>query len=418
MADRPVIVTGFVPATLTSLSQFQPDHSVIVIEEPDVVRKRQVSQKLADFPVVRELIAWEYQLPGAADAFVNTHADLRPAAAAPVQEYATLFIARLAERYGLPGMGLGAAELLRDKSLLRKVTRAAGIANPESQAVAGPQQVREFMAGHPGPVVLKPANRQAAVGTWILRSAAEVDLAWTECIQQDEGAVVPDRPMPLRMLVERYVHGPEYSVEMLVRDGTPIFSNVTDKVLYPGPRPIEVGHLVPADIPVQLTELLCQQTARVLGAVGFGTGVVHCEWIMSDGVPYLVECAGRFAGDGIHELIDRAYETDLVPVFWTMMKGQPLPEPLPRRATRAAAVRFLHVEPGEVHSIDGLEEARAVPGVTGCDVSVHPGDQVRELRSSWDRIGSAIAVAPTAAEAIRRAEEAIAHVQVKVVAAD
>lgn len=416
MADRPVIVAGFVAATLTSLSQFQPDHSVIVIEEPDVVRKRQVSQKLVDFPVVRELVAVEYQLPGAADAFVNAHADLRPAAAAPVQEYATLFIARLAERFGLPGMGLGAAELLRDKSLLRKVTRAAGIANPESQAVQGPQQVREFMAAHPGTAVLKPANRQAAVGTWILQSPAEVDLAWAECVQQDEGVVVPDRPMPLRMLVERYIHGHEYSVEMLVRNGTPIFSNVTDKVLFPGPRPIEVGHMVPADIPAELTELLCQQTARVLAAVGFGTGVVHCEWIMSDDVPYLVECAGRFAGDGIHELIDRAYETDLVPVFWSMMKGDPLPEPLPRRAAQAAAVRFLHVEPGEVHSIDGLEEARAVPGVTGCDVSVQPGDQVRELRSSWDRIGSAIAVAPTAAEAMRRAEEAIAHVQVKVVA--
>jgi biotin carboxylase len=414
MTDRPVVVMGFVPVALTSLAEFQPAGSVVVIEEPDVAQKRGARAKVADSPVARELIEWEYQLPGAADEFVNAHPDLRPAAVAPLQEYATPFAARLAERYGLPGAGLGAALLLRDKSLLRKVTGVAGIANPESAPVDSPRQVRDFMAANPGPAVLKPANRQAAVGTMIVRAAGDVDRAWAECVEQDEGVYVPDRPMPLQMLAERYLSGPEYSVEMLVDRGAPVFANVTDKVLYPGPRPIEAGHLVPADIPPELWAALIDQTAAVLRAVGFGTGIVHCEWIVVAGRPYLVECAGRFAGDGVIELVDRAYRVDMVPAFYALMKGEPLPRPLPRRAELGAAVRFLHVEAGEVLSIDGLDEARAVPGVTSCDVSVQPGDHVRELHSSWDRVGSAIACAPTAAEAMRRAQDALDRVQVKV----
>jgi len=67
--------------------------------------------------------------------------------------------------YGLPGAGYGAATVLRDKEVLRKVSAAAGIANPESVPVSGPAEVAALMARWGRPVVLKPANRQASLGT-------------------------------------------------------------------------------------------------------------------------------------------------------------------------------------------------------------------------------------------------------------
>lgn len=414
MSERPVTVIGFVPAALASLAEFRPDRSVILIEEPDVVRKRGVRAAAADAPVVRELIEWEYQTPGAADEFFALHGDLRPAAVAAIQEYGTPFAARLAERYGLPGAGLGAVQLFRDKSLLRRVTRAAGVTNPASVGVEGPEEVRAFMAARSGPVILKPADRQASVGTRILHSAAEVEQAWRECVLQDEGVYVPDRPVPLRMLVEECVRGSEYSVEMLVDDGVPLFRNVTAKTLFPGPRPVELGHLVPAAVPDAVRDLLCAQTERVLRAVGFGTGIVHCEWIVADGTPYLVECAGRWAGDGIMDAIERAYPVPLVRNFWSLMMGEKPAGPFPGRAGQSVAIRFLDVGAGVVESVQGAEEAAALPGVVSCDVTVRPGDEAREVRSSWDRAGRAVACAPTGAEAERRAADALRRVEVKV----
>lgn len=183
------------------------------------------------------------------------------------------------------------------------------------------------------------------------------------------------------------------------------------KVLYPGVRPIELGHVVPAELSDDLGTLLRQRTADVLRAVGFGSGIVHCEWIVRDGVPYLVECAGRFAGDGIAELIERAYPIPLVRHFYTLMRGDELP-PLPQRAEGAAAVRFLQVEPGEVTAVEGVDEAKALPGVVRRSVTVAPGGTVRELRSSWDRVGSVMACADSPGEAMRLAEKAAAQVRV------
>jgi biotin carboxylase len=412
--NKPVVIVGFVTGALPALLEFQSDRSVIFVEEPDIVRKRGVRAALAGSDLVRDLIEWEYHLPGRADEFYHAHRDLDPSAVVPLLEYATPFAARLAERYGVPGAGFGAAQILRDKALLRRVSRAAGIANPDSEAVRGPADVLAFMARHPGPVVLKPANRQAAVGTQVVYEPAEVERAWLHCVAQDEGVYVPDRTMELRMLVERYVAGEEYSVEMLVRDGAALFSNVTGKRLFPGPRPIESAHVVPADIASELTGLLVGQTQRLVDAVGFRDGIVHCEWIVADGTPNLVECAGRFAGDGIVELIQRAYPVRLVCAYYAVMKGQPLPGPLPRRARGGAAVRFLAVGPGLVAGVSGVPEAATADGVFRCDVSVAAGDRCAGLRSSWDRVGDVMVSADGPAEALRLAEAAAGLIRLDV----
>ena len=411
--EKPVVLVGFVSAALSALETIQPADSVVWIEEPDVVRKRSVHEKLDGAAVVRELIEWEHCLPGKADEFYDKHSALDPAAVIPLTEYATPFAARLADRYGVPGAGYEAARTLRDKGVLRQVTRAAGIANPESVSVTSPADVLEFLERSPGPIVLKPANRQASLGVQVIHSADEVEQAWADCLVQDEGELVPDRPMELRMLAEQYVTGHEFSVEMLVRGGEPLFVNVTGKQLFPGTRPVESAHVVPADIPAELAEKLGGETRRVLAAAGFRDGIVHCEWIVADGVPHLVECAGRFAGDGIIALIQRAYPVELVRSYYAVMKGEPLPE-LPRRAEGGAAVRFLSIEPGVITDIRGVEEAEKAEGVFSCDVEVEVGHRFTGLSSSWDRIGDVMVSAGSPAEALRLADAAAAMIEIDV----
>ncbi|MER5862946.1 ATP-grasp domain-containing protein [Kitasatospora sp. NPDC002040] len=411
MTEQPWIIVGYVPV-LPFIKEFAPG-SVIVIEEPDVVRNRDIKSALQDAEMLRELIEWEYQLQAAADEFYNTYPDLNPALVAPMVEYATPFAARLAERYGLAGASAGAAQVMRDKSLLRRVTRAAGIGNPASREVKSVDEVREFVDVYPGSIVLKPANRQASVGTKVLHSLEHLDEAWQECISQDEGVMVPERERELRMLVEQFVHGDEYSVELLVREGEVLFSNVTGKLLYPGPRPIELGHTVPAaGISDELSALLVQLTGQVLQAVDFSSGMVHCEWIVSEGRPFLVECAGRFPGDGIPMLIEEAYRIDLAKEFYTVMRGG-RPEPLPQRAARGAAVRFLAAAPGEVVSVDGVEEARTRPGVLSLSLHLEPGDTVRELLSSWDRVGSVMTTGADSTEAMANAEAVLGAIRIE-----
>lgn len=414
---RPIVLVGYSMAWQNALAAYDPDGRFVFVEEPDVVRKREVGAYLDAAGIAFELIPWEYHLPAAADRFYLAHPRLAPAAIVPVIEYAVPFAARLAERYGVPGAGLGAAQLLRDKNLLRQATAEGGVINPQSQPVSGPDEVRAFMRRSGRTVILKPANRQASVGTRVIERLADVEDVWAQCIDQDEGIVVPDRPMPLQMLVEEYVDGEEFSVEMLVRDGEPQFANVTQKLLFPGVRPVEMGHTVPADLPRHLAELLRVHTRRVLDAVGFGTGYVHCEWIISRGLPHLVECAGRMPGDFIVPLIDRAWGIDSLALFLCLMRGQPLAA-TPPEARAGAAIRYFEAPSGMVVNVTGVEEARQVDGVLDVEVDVEPGDCVSEVASSWDRAGFVIAEAATPRAAMHLAAKTAARVRVEVAGED
>jgi biotin carboxylase len=412
-SDGSVMFTGYTAGGLRGLGKYLPDGSAVFIDEPDVLRKRDAAVTGAQVPTLRELIGWEiYETDGAADRFYNANRQRRPAGILPVSDYCVPFAARLAERYGVRGAGYAAARALRDKQLLREITRAAGIANPESVAVRGPAEVKAFMAEIGGPIVLKPANRQAAIGTKIVSEPGAIDAAWLECTDQDEGVFLPDRPLPLRMLAERYIRGEEFSVELMFRSGRMAFGGVTRTLLFDGSRPVEQGHLFPADIGAELTKRLLDDTVRVLDAVGMDSGWTHCEWRVEDGVPHLMECAGRMAGGGIIELISIASGYDANAAFLDMMLDR---DPAtPPAADRYAAVWTGAVGPGEVASIDGREEAQAVPGVHSCSIQVEVGEQVPPLRSSHDRVVTVEAEGATPARALAAARAATALISIKV----
>jgi hypothetical protein len=249
-----------------------------------------------------------------------------------------------------------------------------------------------------------------------VHSAADAAEAYRFALAGEEGVVAPERGIASAVLAEQCIAGAEFSVEMLVRHGRPLFTNVTAKELFAGPRPIERGHVLPVDDQPDLVETLTELTARVLRAVAFDTGMVHCEWIVSDQGPYLVECAGRVPGDGITVLLELAWGDNLLARYVELLEGRPDPQSLPRSPERYAAVTFAAGVPGTVRSIRGVERAAAVKGVVSAMALVAPGASVRELRSSWDRVAMAIAVGATAVQAKARAARAVGMISADVTA--
>ena len=111
-----ILLIGYSMAWQQVIGDYRGDDDVTFVEEPDVVRKRDVRGSRGGADPACELVEWEYQRAGAADRFYLAHRDLRPAAIVPVVEYAVPFAARLAERYGVTGAGATAAELLCNKA--------------------------------------------------------------------------------------------------------------------------------------------------------------------------------------------------------------------------------------------------------------------------------------------------------------
>jgi biotin carboxylase len=406
LSQSKTIAVGYTVAGVASLNALRPAGSIIVIEDPAIVRRRGIEAAVAALPGVDRVIAACHTDPGAVGALRAALADDDVVSVVPLNEYGTVAAARLAELFGVPGASHSAARVLRDKHLLRQVSAAGGIRNPSSKQVASLVEAQDFAIELGRPVILKPSNRQASVGTVIVRDIAKLPAAWKISQARDEGVLEPETALPPLTLVEEFVEGREYSVEALVRGGEFLFANVTTKTLYPGERPVERAHLVPADLPSGEYEQLLMETKRLMAATQFQTGIIHCEWLLRDEVPHLVECAGRFAGDGIIDLICRAYGFDIVAAYHALMRGED-PGPLPARAVQAAMVCFLDAPTGRVTTVTRDERALTAAGIKDVHIGVKPGDRIAPLVSSWQRPGSVTIEAPDAAAAQRLADEAL-----------
>jgi len=386
---RTILMVGFSVNILKGLRGWLPVGSVVVLEEPDVCRKRELGTLAREFAEVATVIETRYQDQQALESLLAAPGLGCIRAVIPGVEYAVPAAAHIAEQLGLPGAGVPAASAFRDKFELRQAAAAAGLLNPRHALVDRPAQAAAFMEDTGVPCVLKPTGRQASLGVQILRSPSDVAVAWELTHQLDEGVAVPDRGVASRTMIETLVSGDEYSVEMLVRDGEPCFVNVTGKSVAPGPFPVETGHVVPADTGRERWAALSSATASLTRATRFGTGVLHAEWIVSGDDVTLVECAARMPGDEIPALLTKAWGFSFTQAYLRCLMGEE-PE-FPTQANGAAAIRFLLAEPGEVAEVTGVEVARSLPGVDDVVVTVRPGSPVGELRSSWDRAGWVLA---------------------------
>ncbi|CRK56703.1 hypothetical protein [Alloactinosynnema sp. L-07] len=390
------VMVGYGKMLLNTMNPYLPPGSVVVVEDPDIIVKRDVHNDFAALPCVGSVVAARYHRGEDYVEAVEAHLGDAPVEMVlPGLEYGVRGAATLAQRWGLPGATAAAADRLTDKLRLREAANAGGLRNPEWTEVFGPGDVRAFADGEP--VVLKPANRHASLGVQILPAGADIDAAWATTVAAQDSLMLPDIDLDWRYAAERVVTGHEYSVEVLVQRGAIVFRNVTDKLTMPGRHPVELGHVLPAPIPADLLAAFDDAMASLVKAIGFSDGVLHAEWIADADGPVLIECAGRVPGDSIVTLIDVAYGGDLVKAMVSVLSGR---EPaLPTGAPMGAAIRFLTVEPGTVDRVDGLAAAQAAFGVLRAGVTVGPGDTVAPTRSSWDRVGDVVATGADATAA-------------------
>jgi biotin carboxylase len=392
------MVVGYSASILAEMDKFLPPASVIVLEEPEIAAARNVAGNLANFACAGDLVTARTQDE---QNIGNLAAQLpRPGgvrAVIPGLEYAVVAAAALAGSWGLPGIGLPAARILRNKALLRESAQRRGMRQPQWRRAAGPADVASFREEHGGRCVLKPTKLQASVGVQLLGPHDDVGEAWEITAAADEPRLRARYAAHTSYLVEEWLHGSEISVEALVQEGEILFLNVTDKQLSGGRYPVELGHVVPATVSARANDEVRIAMADLVAAIGFRSGILHAEWILLDGHPHLIECAGRIPGDRIPLLIDLAYQASLMGAYLSLLEGDtPVlnAEPL-----QAAAVRFLSASPGVLRQVLGVGMASKSPGVHEVHLDVVPGAEVRPLINSWSRLGNVVAVGRDAAEA-------------------
>ncbi|WP_204021897.1 ATP-grasp domain-containing protein [Micromonospora andamanensis] len=272
--------------------------------------------------------------------------------------------------------------------------------------------LERFGATHGYPFIVKPVDALGSLGLQIVQAPDGLDAAW-ERIESVRGMDHQfARFFPIdRFLMEQYVDGPEFSVEAFTFDGRHLIVAVTEKLTIEGSF-IELGHAMPARLDAETESAIRACVVRFLDLVGVTDGPSHTEVRLSASGPKIIESHNRPGGDRIRDLIEEAYGFDIeqYTVAWPSGAVPALAASLTPR--RAAATRFLPVEPGTVTAVEGVSDARAVPGTVDVSIDVSVGDTAAQLRSSWDRAGQVVGVGATTDEAIAACTKAMEAIRI------
>jgi S-sulfo-L-cysteine synthase (3-phospho-L-serine-dependent) len=302
---------------------------------------------------------------------------------------------------GLDAPDPAAIHAARDKGVQRAVLARAGVPIPQFEVAASKAEAAAACRRIGPPVVVKPVAGTGSVGVSLCNGADAVKARAAELLAVE----VNERgmPVPRQILVERFVGGPEYSVEILDR----AVAGITRKHLGTPPRFVETGHDFPAPLSGRDAGALERAALAALDALGLTLGPAHVELRLEDGEPYLIEVNPRLAGGFIPELVRRSRGVDLIRGVVARAAGRDV-SLVPVRED-AVSIRFVVADAPAV-VVEGDKAARRAgreDGVLDATIYLRPGTRVVPHGDFRDRVGHVIARGGNSEESGAAADRAL-----------
>ena len=302
-------------------------------------------------------------------------------------------VAYTCKKLGLTGISYDTAVKATDKGEMIKAFEAADVEHPWYYIIE--DNTKPLPEGISYPCITKPTDNAGSRGVMLVNSREELEAALAYSSENGRSGTV---------IVEEYMVGPEVSVEIIVWQGTPHVLQITDKLTTGAPHFVEMGHSQPSRLPVADQEKIKDLACRAVKAVGIDNGPAHVEIMLTPKGPKMVELGARMGGDCITtHLVPLSTGVDMIKATMDICLGQ-TPDIAPK-FQKGSAIRFFDVPCGTITAIEGVEEAKAIPGVQEISFTKQVGDTAGEIGASGDRAGFVIAQSDNAESAVLACKE-------------
>jgi biotin carboxylase len=290
-----------------------------------------------------------------------------------VDDETAILAAAIAAALGLPHNPVEATLAARDKHLQRTVLARAGVPVPAFRLRHLDERPEAVAAESAYPCVLKPLCLSASRG--VMRAdTSEAFIAAHAVLAEiltETGAT--------EYLVEAFVPGPEVALEGLLDGGRLVPLALFDKPdPLDGPFFEETIYVTPSRLPAEVQAALVACAERAALAIGLATGPVHVELRHNARGPWLIELGARPIGGRCSAALRFGAGAAAVSLEELLLRhalGLPIAtlerEPVP------SGVMMIPVPwPGVVRAVEGVEDARLVPGIEGVVITAHVGQRL------------------------------------------
>ncbi len=324
---------------------------------------------------------------------------------------APLTAALVAQRLGLPGLSLEAAQLATDKLAMKTRFKERGVPVPWFAPVGSSRALEKIVAERGRNLVIKPVDSRGSRGVQRLARVADSAAAY---------ALAEKHSPTKRVMVEDYLDGPQVSTESIVTGGhchTPGFSDRNYELLEShAPFFIENGGDLPSSLPRLIQEKVKAVVARAAAALGVTEGSVKGDIVVHRDEPYIIELAARLSG-GFFCTREIPLNTgvDLIGAAIRVALGEPVdPAEMEPRRDNPVVQRYAFPRPGRVLGIRGAEAARRLPGIADIVVTARHGDIIPPAGDKRPSAAMVLATGASREAARASANAAIAAIEIEI----
>ena len=323
----------------------------------------------------------------------------------PCSEMAMSVMGRINDELHLSGISKEIALRATNKHLMREAFERYGAPSPKSILTKDEDDAwNVFCYEFETNAILKPSRNSGSRGI----AKVEKGISKEQFVNLYRRALEESRDH--QVLIEQFIEGPEFSVEVIVWKGEPHVLAVTDKKTTEAPYFVELGHNQPSVYPVEIQQKLKDGAIAGCKALGLTNCAAHCELKIQNGEAYLMEIGARMGGDFIStELTHLSTGIDMVAATIDVVLGIE-PNLKPKTKGQGVCIRYFTPKAGVLKAVEGTENLKR-SFVYDAEIYHQVGDEIPEVRSSLDRSGHVIVTGETAEIAIGLADNLIDQVK-------
>lgn len=325
-------------------------------------------------------------------------------------DLATYLAAKISDYFGLKATPCSAALAARRKDLAREIYKKNNVPSAKFAKVTNIKEAILAAESIGFPIIIKPTDCTASQHVYLVQNSNELRSIFDKLSTFDETYL--GFKTTNEYLIEEYLIGPEFSVEIFLVDKKIGFASVTEKILSSPPFFVEMGHVVPTSIFMSEQDNLIQVAHMAVLALGFTDGSCHVEIRLTKNGPVIIETNGRPGGDQIStDLLINSFGMNMFVSTINYYLNRPVT--FPKESRRASAIAYLAAQKdGKLQEIKGLDNFYTFYGAVRYQITAKAGDEVRVPQHSGDRLGYVIVTADTPAMARKLAFQIVKNCEV------
>lgn len=309
-------------------------------------------------------------------------------------DYGVLTVAHIAEKMKLPGLSYHVAQMIKNKYLVSETLMRANVLKArQSYQISEIEQVEIIKGELEYPVIVKPIDGSGSRGITIVTASGELREATIEAINLS---------ITKNALIETFIEGKEYGVEVFVDNSEIHVLAILDKVMTLPPDFAELGHATVVD-DIGLRKRIIDKVTEAIRVLEINMGSVNMDILVTDKNIEIIDIGARAGGNLISShIVPLSSGVDLYGNSIKVSLGEKA-DFTPNNNLNYIATRILNFRQGKVRKIHDIQEIYKLGYIKDIIFNIEEGSQVREYHNNLDSCGYIVVEGTSIEDAQRKA---------------